>query len=445
MTNDDAVSPPAVERPTPKEVFVLLRARERRLSRLLVLYIGTGLAFMLLPGTFLGVWNLVAISAREAPQSVSPAWLQAHGHAQIFGWIGSFILGIGFHSIRTSRRAAAPGIAAAWFSWACWTAGVALRWVANVYGWHWRVALPLSAGLELAAFLVFFRTVSAHERTDGDARSPLDAWVVIVVAATSMFLLALLVNAAGALYAAAAQDSPAFPPAFDERFLHLETWGFLVPFVWGFSARWLPVFLGLRPTGNRRLLFAVGLNVVAAACALAGWTPVAAALVLGASVLAPAALGLFRPPVAPPKTRGVHASFPVFVRVAYSWAILAALLGAWAAASASPVGIWGASRHALTVGFLAAMVFGIGPRILPAFSGGRVLFSPRLMLWALVLLNLGCTVRVGAEVVAYRRLVAWAWPLLPASAGVELTAVTLFAANLALTFAARRVSPPAAG
>ena len=42
---------------------------------------------MLLPGTFLGVWNLFAISSRRAPDSISAAWVQAHGHAQIFGWI----------------------------------------------------------------------------------------------------------------------------------------------------------------------------------------------------------------------------------------------------------------------------------------------------------------------------------------------------------------------
>jgi uncharacterized protein involved in response to NO len=422
-----------------KEVFDRSRARELQLSRLLVLFIATGLAFMLLPGTFLGVWNLIAISAREAPQSVSPAWLQAHGHAQIFGWIGSFILGIGFHSIRTSRRAS-PGVSAAWFSWACWTAGVSLRWTANVYGWHWRVALPLSAGLELAAFLVFFRTVAAHEHTDEGRDRPLDTWVLIVIAATCTFLIALLANALGALRAAVAGASPAFPASFDERFLHLETWGFLVPFVWGFSARWLPVFLGLRPTRNRLLLVAVGANAVAAVCALAGWVTAAVAGVFTAAVLAPIALGLFRRPVAPPKTRGVHASFPAFVRVAYAWAIVAALLAGWAAGSDAPAGIWGASRHALTVGFLAGMVFCIGPRILPAFSGGRVLFSPRLMFWALLLLDAGCALRVASEVVAYRQLAAGAWSLLPASAVVELTAVTAFAANLGLTFAARPVS-----
>ena len=82
---------------TPLQIFDITAARETTLSRLLMLYISTGLLFMLLPGTFLGVWNLLAISSHHATDSVSAAWIQAHGHAQIFGWIGTFILGIGFY------------------------------------------------------------------------------------------------------------------------------------------------------------------------------------------------------------------------------------------------------------------------------------------------------------------------------------------------------------
>ncbi len=64
-------------------------AREQSLSRLLMTYIVTGFVFMLLPGTFLGVWNLIKISSREEAESISPAWIQAHGHAQLFGWVGT--------------------------------------------------------------------------------------------------------------------------------------------------------------------------------------------------------------------------------------------------------------------------------------------------------------------------------------------------------------------
>ena len=58
-----------------------------------------------------------------------PGWMQAHGHAQIFGWIGTFILGIGFYSIPKLRRLNPFALSAAWLCWALWTSGVALRWL----------------------------------------------------------------------------------------------------------------------------------------------------------------------------------------------------------------------------------------------------------------------------------------------------------------------------
>jgi hypothetical protein len=56
---------------TPEQIFERTKAREIRLSRLLVFDITGGLLFMLLPGTFLGVWNLAFISGRHAAESIS--------------------------------------------------------------------------------------------------------------------------------------------------------------------------------------------------------------------------------------------------------------------------------------------------------------------------------------------------------------------------------------
>jgi hypothetical protein len=81
---------------TPQQIFEITAVRELRLSRLLIAYIAMGLFFMLLTVTFVGVWNLLAISSHRSIERVSPTWIQAHGHAQVFGWIGTFILGIGF-------------------------------------------------------------------------------------------------------------------------------------------------------------------------------------------------------------------------------------------------------------------------------------------------------------------------------------------------------------
>ena len=126
------------------------------------------------------------------------------------------------------------------------------------------------------------------------------------------------------------------------------------------------------------------------------------------------------------------------MRGAYVWLVVAAGLGIYAARSDTNGGIWGASRHALTVGFLATMVFAIGQRVLPAFSGMRLLYSTTLMLASLVFLNLGCLLRVACEIPAYEANLHAAWIILPISAWTELTAVALFALNLGVTL----VLPP---
>ena len=421
---------------TPLQIVDITAARETTLSRLLMLYISTGLLFMLLPGTFLGVWNLLAISSHRAADSVSPAWIQAHGHAQIFGWIGTFIMGIGFYSIPKLRRLNSFALSAVWSSWALWTGGVTLRWLVSVYQWHWRTLLPLSAALEFAAFLIFFRIVSGHRPQDA-GKTKLEDWVFVVIAGSVGLLLTVLVNFGVTLFLALRGTSAEIPADFNQRFLVLQTWGFLVPFVWGFSAKWLPVFLGLRRVRGRVLLLAVALNSTGVLAAFAGWMMAATLVLLVGLMSAMYSLRLFEPPARPAKVKGVHKSFPVFVRLAYTWALIAASLGIWAASVQNLHGIWGASRHALTVGFLATMVFAIGQRVLPAFSGMRLLFSTKLMFVAIFLLAVGCLLRVSSEILAYQGLVRSAWSWLPVSAVTEMTAVTLFAANLLVTFVRR--------
>jgi hypothetical protein len=408
-------------------------AREQSLARLLMTYIVTGLIFMLLPGTFLGVWNLIKISSREAAESISPAWIQAHGHAQLFGWVGTFILGIGFYSIPKLRKLKPFALWSAWLTWALWVVGVTLRWLSNIYPWHWRIALPLSAALELAAFLIFFKAVGSHRASSGPAK-PLESWIFVVIAATLGLLASLVLNLGASFQLALNAKSPAFPHLFDQRYLMVSTWGFIVPMVWGFSARWLPVFLGLRPLRNSFLLVALAFNILGVILGLLEQFFTAGILFLAGAATAVVAIRFFESAVKPAKTVNIHRSFPVFIRIAYVWLLIAAALGIWAAQVGAAPGIWGASRHALTVGFIAAMIFCVGQRILPSFCGMRLLWSPRLMLVMLVLLMTGCTLRVASEILAYQDYATWAWTILPVSALIELTAVALFAINLTATF-----------
>jgi len=415
------------------QLLAQTRAREEALSRLLLAFISSGMFFMLFPGTLLGVWNLLQISGRSGVASISPAWLQAHGHAQVFGWVGSFILGIGFYSIPKMRAGVKASFVGSWLCWAMWTFGVALRWTVNVYRWEWRLILPLSSLLELAAFLIFFRAVSQH-RSEDSGRRP-EPWIWVVVSASVGLLLVLVTNVAGCFYVSLRESTPAFPHRLDQIYLALVGWGFLVPFVWGFSAKWMSVFLGLKPPRTSWLLAAVGTNLLALGLVVGGAGAVASWLSLAAVCLAIFALRMFEPSENLPKIKGIHSSFPLFVRMAYVWLLVAAALGVAAVQWDNSGGLWGASRHALTVGFISIMILNVGQRILPAFAGMRQLWSPWLMFGASSLLTIGCALRVSGEALAYQGYALGAWKVLPYSALIELTALTLFAANMLGTFA----------
>jgi len=430
VSGTGAVSPP---RPSHLEIFELARAREAGLSRLLIAYITSGLIFMLLPGTFLGVWNLIEISGRESVASISPAWLQAHGHAQVFGWVGSFILGIGFYSVPKLRGPARGAFAAAWTCWTLWTAGVGLRWFANIDAWHWRLLLPISAVSELAAFALFLSVVSRHRPQSG-GKAGFEPWIWVVMSATAGLGLLLIVNLTACLGVSVYGAGPEFEHVFDQRYLALMAWGFLVPFVWGFSAKWMPVFLGLAPLRPRWLGAAVAVSFAGVLLTFAGWGATATWLFAAGTVLAIAALRVFERAQKEAKTRGVHSSFPYFIRAAYAWLFISALLAMAAARWDTSGGIWGASRHALTVGFISVMILSVGSRVLPAFAAMRLLWSPRLMFLALALLTIGCTLRVSCEVLAYQDYAAWAWSVLPVSAILELAGLTAFAVNIFGTF-----------
>jgi len=385
---------------------------DRSLSHLLLAYIATGIFFMLLPGTFFGVMNLLTISAKHASSAADPAGIQAHGHAQIFGWLGTFILGVGFYTIPRLRLTSNP-IRIAWAVWSLWTAGVALRWAVGITQWQWRVLFPLAAAMELAAAVVFFLTVFLPR-----PRVKQQNWrssLLMIELATVGMIAVLAVNLYESL------RTLVFPYAFNQRFLTGVTWAFIVPFIWGYGTRWIPPLLGLRKSFKPLMLPSVGLLFAGAA--------INSAAVIGAAcVMYVIALRIFEPPLKPAKLRGVHPSVGTFLRIAFAWMLIAAALAFTATFQGG--GFTGAARHALTVGFMVATVFCIGSRVLPAFFGVRRLFSTRVMFASLLMINIGCTLRVGSQVLAYGHTASAAWAWLPVSGILEITAILLFAFNM---------------
>lgn len=403
---------------------------DQGLSAILIAYVATGLAFMLLPGTLIGVINLLTIAAKQTPGSGDAGWIQAHGHAQIFGWLGTFILGIGFYTIprlRLSRYSPLAG----WSVYGLWTAGVTTRVAAGMWGWQWRGMMAVSGVCEVAAVAIFAASVYLTQRRARD-----EAWrdsVRLISIAGTGFIVAVLMNAIECIEVARTAAAPLFPNGFNQRFLSVATWGFIVPYIWGFSTRWFPPLLGLKRT-RRALLVPAMLLLFASVCfAMFGSFAIAATGYLAASVVFIAGTRLFETADAKPRSRGVHPSIGWFQRIAYMWLLVAGVIALFAAIHPDAAGLIGASRHALTVGFFVVTVFATGPRVLPAFFGVRRLYSARLVFLSLLFVNAGCLMRVGAQMLAYQQVSRTAWHVLPVSAITEMVAVGLFAGNMLLS------------
>jgi hypothetical protein len=422
----DRLSPPDYADPAP----------ERRAARMLAAFILTGFCFLALPGTLLGVWNLLSIAERHNGTGVSNAWIQAHGHAQLFGWVATFILGISLYVLPKFRGRPLRRFGTAWAVWVLWTAGVAWRWWAGVSAQAWRPALVVSGGLELVALVLVLRVVAFKSDHRGAMHEPskrladLGSWLGIFGFAS--LAVALVINFGLSIYVVATAPRPVFPPTADHVFLLIALWGFAVPMAWGYSTRFVTVFLGLEaPVQRAAGILCTGIGAIVV-CALVRQFLLADLLALASTAVGIWSLRVFRRAPRPAKLLGAYRRYPAFVRLAYLWLVIGALLGVAADLLPTHTGLGGASRHAVTVGFLATLIFAIGPRILPSFLNGRELYSSALMAASLWILNLGCVLRVSSETIAYSAGGA-AWRILPISALLEMTAVVIFVVNLGIT------------
>ena len=266
---------PLFEQPAPTGTIhgnAAIIARERQKSLMLRAWILSGLFFMALPGTLLGFSNLMAISAHHGLGTLPAAWMEGHGHAQMFGWIGSFILGIGFYSQPAHGRSV---LRVPLSCYVLWTSGVAMRWFANIYGWHWRALLPVSAGFELIAVILFLYAASHHKlpaSTQGNrAKPPMELWMVSVLIGTAGLLSAVIFNFVECVRLAMQGGLRSFPHSLDQKYLVLLGWAFVVPVVWGFSARWLPTFLAISKPNVRWFRTALCMDLAGVLFGVAGW------------------------------------------------------------------------------------------------------------------------------------------------------------------------------
>jgi len=424
----------------------------------------TGILVVLTLGATWGAYLLVRIGLGGSFQAAGLHEVNAHGHAQIFGWVGLFVMGFAYQAFPRFKhtRLAYPGLAAAslWLLIVGLVGRSVLQPLAQDHVFLIGPAVAASV-LEVLAIILFAVVVLATWRGAGKALAAYDfyilsalVWFVLQAIYESAYLTATLL--------ATGPDLTALVATWQAPLRDIQIHGFALLMILGVSQRLFPHLYGFPAVRPRRSLFVLGcLNLAVLGEAtglvlmrLAGpeWVGLwygAVLLLTGATVSLVAGWRLFAP------TEETDRNLK-FLRAAYGWLFISlgmlVLLPAYQhvllplVAPENPAtqlgfshAYYGAIRHAITVGFVSLMIVGVAAKIVPTLNGvdGRALSR----LWApFVLINVGCSIRVLGQTLT--DFVPESFPFTGASGVLEVSGLALWGLHLWSIMTGRAVSRP---
>jgi uncharacterized protein involved in response to NO len=429
------IVPPALP-----EVPAASVADEIRSERLLKKFVLTSVAVTLTFGTAWGVSILTEAAVAHSFKAPSYAQTQAHGHAQVFGWIGLLIMGVAYYMLPKLKRVVLPRPGLAEVSFWLMAVGIIARAVSQPLAMteSWRTLNVVSGVLELAAVGLFAVVMLAIRSRSPDRKSPLDHYVGVAV---FWLLVACVINLFGLLgmYAAGATI---FPEPWNLRRLHVEVFGFITVMILGVGTRLFPKFLGLEPPQSRPLVAALALLSAGVVLRVLGVAPVLASVLQLAAVASYVlALNVFGRPSRTLHAPDAAARLHKWIRVGFFWLIVAGALMAFAdvyagiTGGSAPREVVGAYRHAVTVGFITTIAVGVALRIVPLFHGAP-LYSLRLEQVAFWLLLVGNLCRVVFQIATLTRHPVF-YAITGMSGYLELAALGFFGYNVIRTFLAQ--------
>ncbi len=370
-----------------------------------------GILVVLTVGAGWGVWLLWQIGFASSFTGVSIQNVNAHGHAQIFGWVGLFIMGFAYQAMPRfwQTTLAAPRLAVAVF--VAMLIGITLRTAGMMMqGQPWALSVAMSGGaFELIAITTF---VSQLVMTFRKSNAPMEPYVCFIFAATGFFLLQAgfsVWHTYTTMNAATREQLLWYVGTYQAVLRDLQIHGLALLMILGVSMRLLPAIFGLPEISHRRAKTVLGMllaaiifettffiayrwtgNHILAAMLLLPWL----LLAIG-SLLIPWTWKLWRPmPMADRSGK--------FIRAAYGWLaismVLLLFLPVYQVASGIPFShaYYGSIRHAITVGFISMMIMGVAAKVVPTLNG----IDPRKLsaLWGpFTLVNLGCLLRVSLQ------------------------------------------------
>ena len=424
---------PAAEPITPRAL-----ARENLYRR----FLKAALLFTFTGGTALGALALILMAVRGELGGVGRGLIQIHGHYQLFGWVGLFVVGVAYHILPRLTGVPLPSYRLASLSFVLLVTGTILRAGQALDPGALRSSVLLGGGLMEVLGCGLFAWAVARILLPRASR--LEAYQAYLVFGTGWLGVASLLNLSHAWYLASRAVFEV-PPFLNVPYLSVFLVGFVTFWILGVSLRTLPVFMGLRARLPLAWAVAVPMTLSLMVMALGessylagGGGAARVAFGIGGLLLA-VCLGLFTWALGifgegdGEKEPGVDRGYEKFLRLGYGWLLVSGLMLAIFSVLAvrgadMNHALVGAYRHALTVGFVTTIMVGMASRIVPVFRGVP-LHSAWMREWTFWLLAVGNVIRVGFQ--SLSGLSDPAWLKVTGVSGVlELAALVLFGINL---------------
>ncbi len=419
-----------------------------------------GIAVVLTLGAAWGAYLLLRIAWTGRFTAAGLHEVNAHGHAQIFGWVGLFVMGFAYQAFPRFKQASLARPQLARLSLALMLAGIVGRSLgeplADTIPGAGAVAI-LAAWVEVAAIGLFGYVIAATWRGAGKGLAFNDYYILAAMAWFLVQAVAEAVYLAATLAAASRAELLDLVATWQGAIRDAQIHGFALLMIFGVSQHLLPHGYDLRRPGRRLSLIAlVAINVAVvgeivglvlmrgASRAWAGLWYAAVLLLTGTVVALLADWRVFGRSSEPDRSLK-------FLRAAFVWLLIAlamlVLLPAYqfallpglapdseAVALGFSHAYHGAIRHAITVGFVSLMIVGVAARMVPTLSGADNRRLTRL--WVpFLLLNGGCAMRVVAQTLT--DFTPDAFPVAGISGLLEVTGLALWGGHLWAVMAGR--------
>src|SRR5262245_35491122 len=140
-----------------------------------------GILVVLTAGAVWGAYLLLRIGFSGSFRAVGLHEVNAHGHAQIFGWVGLFVMGFAYQAFPRFKHASLAWPRAAWASLGMMLAGIVGRSIGEPLAGelHWAgVAAVASAWLEVAAVGLFAAVILRTWRAAGKGLAVYDYYIL---------------------------------------------------------------------------------------------------------------------------------------------------------------------------------------------------------------------------------------------------------------------------